>query len=56
MIISNGNDNIVQNVLKKDDGLTIDSVDFWSPHSRNKGGMRISGVQTKVVEILILSN
>ena len=25
----------------KDDGLTIDSVDFWSPHSRNKGGMRI---------------
>ena len=25
----------------KDDGLTIDSIDFWSPHSRNKGGMRI---------------
>ena len=41
MIISNGNDNIVQNILKKDDGLAIDSIDFWSPHSRNKGGMRI---------------
>ena len=25
----------------KDDGLTIDSIDFWSPHTRNKGGMRI---------------
>ena len=25
----------------KDDGITIVSVDFWSPHSRNKGGMRI---------------
>ena len=25
----------------KDDGLTIDSIDFWSPHSLNKGGMRI---------------
>ena len=25
----------------KDDGLTIDNIDFWSPHSRNKGGMRI---------------
>ena len=25
----------------KDNGLTIDSIDFWSPHSRNKCGMRI---------------
>lgn len=41
MIISNGNDSVVQNMFKKDDGLTIDSIDFWSPHSRNKGGMRI---------------
>ena len=25
----------------KDDGLTIDSIDFWSLRSRNKSGMRI---------------
>ena len=27
--------------MVKDYGLTIDSVDFWSPHTENKGGMRI---------------
>ena len=27
--------------MVKDDGLKIDSIDFWSPHSHNKGGMRI---------------
>lgn len=21
--------------------LTIENIDFWSPHSRNKGGMRV---------------
>ena len=28
-------------IFKKHDNLTIDGVDFWSPHPHNKGGMRI---------------
>lgn len=39
MIISNGNDDAIQNIFKKDDGLAIDSVDFWSPHRLNKSGI-----------------
>lgn len=28
-------------IFKKHDNLTVDGVDFWSPHPHNKGGMRI---------------
>ena len=31
----------------KDDGLTIDSVDFWSPHSQNKGCGNLNIVKIK---------
>ena len=40
-------------IFKKHDNLTVDGVDFWSPHPHNKGGRGYTGVLTRVLEILI---